>query len=174
MFYSVPDYADSQFTPLDEGLTILILLFSIYLFISYFTVLYWFCHTSTCIHHGCTSWGKWRLWELNNLSRRQNLKGLEIQCQLWIWLALHPIILSTDVTGSCKWRWDEELREGWEEIWHWRMSKGGRVWKRGASWRRGRLSERREWWKLQRGPNFKENGAENFSQVSLEEVVKRL
>ena len=20
----------------------------------YFTILYWFCHTSTCIHHGCT------------------------------------------------------------------------------------------------------------------------
>ena len=27
----------------------------IYLFIYfYFTILYWFCHTSTCIHHGCT------------------------------------------------------------------------------------------------------------------------
>lgn len=25
MFYSVPDYADSQLTPLDEGITILIL-----------------------------------------------------------------------------------------------------------------------------------------------------
>ena len=28
-----------------------------YLFISiffYFTILYWFCHTSTCIRHGCT------------------------------------------------------------------------------------------------------------------------
>ena len=23
-------------------------------FIFYFTILYWFCHTSTCIHHGCT------------------------------------------------------------------------------------------------------------------------
>ena len=22
--------------------------------IFYFTILYWFCHTSTCIHHGCT------------------------------------------------------------------------------------------------------------------------
>ena len=22
--------------------------------IIYFTILYWFCHTSTCIHHGCT------------------------------------------------------------------------------------------------------------------------
>ena len=21
---------------------------------NYFTILYWFCHTSTCIHHGCT------------------------------------------------------------------------------------------------------------------------
>ena len=26
----------------------------IYLFIFYFTILYWFCHTSTCIRHGCT------------------------------------------------------------------------------------------------------------------------
>ena len=23
-------------------------------FIFYFTILYWFCHISTCIHHGCT------------------------------------------------------------------------------------------------------------------------
>ena len=23
-------------------------------FFFYFTILYWFCHTSTCIHHGCT------------------------------------------------------------------------------------------------------------------------
>ena len=23
-------------------------------FFNYFTILYWFCHTSTCIHHGCT------------------------------------------------------------------------------------------------------------------------
>ena len=28
--------------------------FYFYLFIFYFTILYWFCHTSTCIHHGCT------------------------------------------------------------------------------------------------------------------------
>ena len=26
----------------------------IYYFFFYFTILYWFCHTSTCIHHGCT------------------------------------------------------------------------------------------------------------------------
>ena len=26
----------------------------IYLFLFYFTVLYWFCHTLTWIHHGCT------------------------------------------------------------------------------------------------------------------------
>ena len=33
---------------------IIIYLF-IYLFIYlYFTILYWFCHTSTCIRHGCT------------------------------------------------------------------------------------------------------------------------
>ena len=31
-----------------QGLFIFILLFF------YFTILYWFCHTSTCIHHGCT------------------------------------------------------------------------------------------------------------------------
>ena len=35
-----------------------ILLFTFYLFIIiiifYFTILYWFCHISTCIHHGCT------------------------------------------------------------------------------------------------------------------------
>jgi len=24
------------------------------LLLFYFTILYWFCHTSTCIHHGCT------------------------------------------------------------------------------------------------------------------------
>ena len=29
---------------------LLLLLF----FFFYFTILYWFCHTSTCIHHGCT------------------------------------------------------------------------------------------------------------------------
>ena len=27
---------------------------SIFFFFFYFTILYWFCHTSTCIHHGCT------------------------------------------------------------------------------------------------------------------------
>ena len=26
------------------------------LFFFYFTILYWFCHTSTCISHGCTGW----------------------------------------------------------------------------------------------------------------------
>ena len=31
---------------------ILLLLLFIYLF--YFIILYWFCHTSTCIHHWCT------------------------------------------------------------------------------------------------------------------------
>ena len=30
------------------------LFFLINLFILYFTILYWFCDTSTCIHHGCT------------------------------------------------------------------------------------------------------------------------
>ena len=25
-----------------------------YYYYYYFTILYWFCHTSTCIHHGCT------------------------------------------------------------------------------------------------------------------------
>ena len=29
-------------------------LFYYYYFFFYFTILYWFCHTSTCIHHGCT------------------------------------------------------------------------------------------------------------------------
>ena len=28
--------------------------FIIFLFFYYFTILYWFCHTSTCIRHGCT------------------------------------------------------------------------------------------------------------------------
>jgi len=28
--------------------------FSIIIIIFYFTILYWFCHTSTCIRHGCT------------------------------------------------------------------------------------------------------------------------
>ena len=31
----------------------LLLLFYYYYYF-YFTILYWFCHTSTCIHHGCT------------------------------------------------------------------------------------------------------------------------
>ena len=26
----------------------------LFFFIFYFTILYWFCHTSTCIRHGCT------------------------------------------------------------------------------------------------------------------------
>ena len=26
----------------------------LFCFVFYFTILYWFCHTSTCIHHGCT------------------------------------------------------------------------------------------------------------------------
>ena len=34
------------------GLHFMSLLFFIYLF--YFTILYWFCHTLTCICHGCT------------------------------------------------------------------------------------------------------------------------
>ena len=28
--------------------------FIFYYFLSYFAILYWFCHTSTWIHHGCT------------------------------------------------------------------------------------------------------------------------
>ena len=31
-----------------------IFLFFIIIIFFYFTILYWFCHTSTCIHHGCT------------------------------------------------------------------------------------------------------------------------
>ena len=33
--------------------TISIIFFNYY-YLFYFTILYWFCHTSTCIHHGCT------------------------------------------------------------------------------------------------------------------------
>ena len=29
--------------------------FCVYIYFFYFTILYWFCHTSTWIHHGCTS-----------------------------------------------------------------------------------------------------------------------
>ena len=29
-------------------------LFYYYYYCFYFTILYWFCHTSACIHHGCT------------------------------------------------------------------------------------------------------------------------
>ena len=32
----------------------LFLNFFIIIIIFYFTILYWFCHTSTCIRHGCT------------------------------------------------------------------------------------------------------------------------
>ena len=28
--------------------------FLVFIIIFYFTILYWFCHTSTCIRHGCT------------------------------------------------------------------------------------------------------------------------
>ena len=33
---------------------IYLLNFIIIIIIFYFTILYWFCHTSICIHHGCT------------------------------------------------------------------------------------------------------------------------
>ena len=26
----------------------------LFIYLFYFTILYWFCHASTCIHHGCT------------------------------------------------------------------------------------------------------------------------
>ena len=29
-------------------------IFFIIIIFFYFTILYWFCHTSTCLHHGCT------------------------------------------------------------------------------------------------------------------------
>ena len=32
----------------------LFIYFLLLLFFFYFTILYWFCHTSTCIRHGCT------------------------------------------------------------------------------------------------------------------------
>ena len=28
--------------------------FYLFIYLFYFTILYWFCHTSTCIRHGCT------------------------------------------------------------------------------------------------------------------------
>ena len=45
--------------PIVLGVTLgcLFFLIQIYLFlleVNYFTILYWFCHTSTWIHHGCT------------------------------------------------------------------------------------------------------------------------
>ena len=43
-------YDDSQPMLIDQ---FILFYFIIYLFF-YFTILYWFCHTSTCIHHGCT------------------------------------------------------------------------------------------------------------------------
>ena len=33
---------------------IYLFIFNFIIIIFYFTILYWFCHTSTCIHHGCT------------------------------------------------------------------------------------------------------------------------
>ena len=33
---------------------IFILFYFLIFFFFYFTILYWFCHTSTCIRHGCT------------------------------------------------------------------------------------------------------------------------
>ena len=32
----------------------LFLQFYLFIYLLYFTTLYWFCHTLTCIHHGCT------------------------------------------------------------------------------------------------------------------------
>ena len=32
----------------------ILLFYYYYYYYFYFTILYWFCHTSTCIHHGCT------------------------------------------------------------------------------------------------------------------------
>ena len=37
-----------------QGLFFFIFFFFKFIIIIYFTILYWICHTSTCIHHGCT------------------------------------------------------------------------------------------------------------------------
>ena len=42
------------FTKEDNYVLTLFLIFIIIIIIIYFTILYWFCHTSTCIHHRCT------------------------------------------------------------------------------------------------------------------------
>ena len=39
--------------PTDTLLTKMIFVFFYFLFLLYFTILYWFCHTLTWIHHGC-------------------------------------------------------------------------------------------------------------------------
>ena len=42
----------------------------------YFTILYWLCHTSTCILHGCTCWFFFRIDWFDLLAVRGMLKGL--------------------------------------------------------------------------------------------------
>ena len=37
-----------------QNYKIFFLILLLLLLFFYFTILYWFCHTSTCIHHGCT------------------------------------------------------------------------------------------------------------------------
>ena len=84
------------------------------------------------------------------------------------------MILSTDVTGFCKGRWDEELGEDWEEIWLWRTSKGGRVWKT----ERSLLKEREAFGKeavveATKGSTCQGKWSLKISsQVSFEEAVK--
>ena len=44
-----------QITPVSRVTSTLFLFFLIFIFtLFYFTILYWFCHTLTWIHHGCT------------------------------------------------------------------------------------------------------------------------
>lgn len=69
-----------------------------------------------------------------------------------------------DVAGLHNGRRDEELGEDWKGTW----ALGDKPRRKSLEDReerqvgRGSLLGRREWWTLQRGPNFKENGACKF------------
>ena len=74
------------------------------LFFFYFTILYWFCHTSTCIHHGCTrvphprcpSADKWirKLWDIYTMEYYSAIKKNTFESLLMRWMKLEPIIQS--------------------------------------------------------------------------------
>ena len=107
----------------------------IYLFIYfYFTILYWFCHTSTCIRHGCTCVPHpWTVVLEKTLASPLDCKEIQPAHpkgdQSWVFIGrTNAKANSNTLATSC-----EELTH-WKRPWCWGQKEKGKTEDEMAGW----------------------------------------